>query len=114
MPASKRLPKRFVQFTKHHPSVAAAYEQLGKAVRADGTLSTREQAIVKFALSVGARLEGGAHAHVRKAFEAGVNVRDLRHVALMAIPTIGFPSAMAAMSWIDDVVEGRPKRSRRS
>jgi alkylhydroperoxidase/carboxymuconolactone decarboxylase family protein YurZ len=114
MPRSSKLPKRFVQFTKHHPAVAAAYEQLGKAVRADGPLSTREQAIVKFALSVGAKLEGGAHAHVRKALEAGVDVHDLRHVALMAIPTIGFPSAMAAMSWIDDVVEGRPKRSRRS
>ncbi len=114
MPAPKKLPKRFVQFTKHHPTVAAAYDQLGKAVQKDGPLSARERALVKFALSVGARLEGGAHAHVRKAFEIGVDVRDLRHVALLAIPTIGFPSSMAAMSWIDDVVERRPKRSRRS
>lgn len=112
MPTPKKLPKRFVQFTKHHPAVAAAYEQLGKAVQADGPLSSRERAIVKFAISVGAKLEGGAHAHVRKALVAGVDVRDLRHVALLAIPTIGFPSAMAAMSWIDDVVEGRPKRRR--
>lgn len=112
MPRLPKLPNRFVQFTKHHPSIASAYEQLGKAVQADGPLSARERAIVKFAISVGARLEGGAHAHVRKAFEAGVDVRDLRHVALLAIPTIGFPSSMAAMSWIDDVVEGKPKRRR--
>ncbi len=114
MPSQKKLPKRYVQFTKHHPAVAAAYEQLGKAVKADGPLSPREHAIVKFALSVGARLEGGAHAHVRKALEAHVSPADLRHVALLAIPTIGFPASMAAMSWIDDVLTGAPKRRRRS
>lgn len=114
MAAPRKLPKRFVQFTQHHPAVAAAYEQLGKAVQADGPLSARERAIVKFALSVGAKLEGGAHAHVRKALEAGVDARDLRHVALLAIPTIGFPSSMAAMSWVDDIVSGKPKKTRRT
>ena len=114
MASSKKLPRRFTQFTQHHPDVAAAYEQLGKAVHADGPLSARERALVKFALSAGARLEGGAHAHVRKALEAGVAASDLRHVALLAIPTIGFPASMAAMSWIDDVLSGSPKRRRRS
>ena len=108
-----KLPKRFVQFTKHHPAVAAAYDQLGKDVHADGPLSSRERALVKFAMSAAARLEGGAHAHVRKALEAGVSPADLRHVALLAIPTIGFPASMAAMSWIDDVLTDAPKRRRR-
>lgn len=114
MPSQKKLPKRFAQFTKHHPAIASAYDQLGKAVHADGPLSSRERALVKFALSAAARLEGGAHAHVRKALESGVTPADLRHVALLAIPTIGFPASMAAMSWIDDVLAGAPKRRRRS
>ncbi|MEK6650850.1 MAG: carboxymuconolactone decarboxylase family protein, partial [Bacteroidota bacterium] len=59
------------------------------------------------------RLEGGAHAHVPKALEVGVSPADLRHVALLAIPTIGFPASMAAMSWIDDVLTDAPKRRRR-
>jgi len=114
VPAPKKLPKRFTQFVEHHPDVAAAYERLGKAVHADGPLSARERAIVKFALSTAARLEGGAHSHVRKALEAGVSPADLRQVALLAIPTIGFPASMAAMSWIDDVVNRVPKRRRKS
>lgn len=107
-----RLPKRFTDFTKHYPEVAKAYEELGNAVHAAGPLSNKERALVKFAISVGARLEGGAHAHARKALAAGVTKNELYHVALLAMQTIGFPSAMAAMSWIDDVVEGKPKRRR--
>lgn len=113
MPAKKKLPARFVRFSKYHPTVVEAYERLGSAVHSDGPLSSRERAIVKLALSIGARLEGGAHAHVRKALEAGVRVADLRHVALLAIPTIGFPASIAAMSWIEEVASGQPKKRRK-
>lgn len=105
-----KLPKRFTDFQKNYPAVAKAYEELGNAVHASGPLSDKERALVKFAISVGARLEGGAHAHARKALAAGVTKNELYHVALLAMQTIGFPSAMAAMSWIDDVVQGKPKK----
>jgi alkylhydroperoxidase/carboxymuconolactone decarboxylase family protein YurZ len=105
-----KLPKRFTEFTKHYPQVAEAYEALGHAVHAAGPLSDRERALVKFAISVGARLEGGAHAHARKALAAGIRKDALYHVALLAMQTIGFPSAMAALSWIDDVVQGKSKK----
>jgi hypothetical protein len=29
----------------------------------------------------------------------------MRQVVLLAIPTIGFPAAMAAMSWVEDLLE---------
>jgi alkylhydroperoxidase/carboxymuconolactone decarboxylase family protein YurZ len=115
MSSSKNLPKRFVAFTENHPDVARAYEALGSAVHGAGPLTTKQRALVKFALSTGARLQGGAHAHVRKALEAGVSADELRHVALLAIPTVGFPAAMAAMSWIDDIIKeskGTRKRKR--
>ncbi len=107
-----KLPKRFLDFTANYPKVAKAYEELGNAVHRSGPLSEKERALVKFAISVGARLEGGAHAHARKALAAGVTEEELYHVALLSMQTIGFPSAMAAMSWIDDVVEGRPKKKK--
>lgn len=107
-----KLPKRFLDFQRFHPPVANAYDQLGKAVHSAGPLNAKTRALVKFAISVGARLEGGAHSHARKAFEAGATKEELRHIALLAIPTIGFPSSMAAMSWIDDVIKGRKARKR--
>jgi alkylhydroperoxidase/carboxymuconolactone decarboxylase family protein YurZ len=36
----------------------------------------------------------------------GLAPDDLKHVALLAVPTAGFPQTMAALSWIDDVTDG--------
>jgi hypothetical protein len=29
----------------------------------------------------------------------------MKHVAILSIPTMGFPQAMAALSWIEDLTE---------
>ena len=106
------IPKRFRKFQSDYPHVAEAYDRLGNAVHTAGPLTDRERALVKLAISVGARLEGGMHAHTRKALMAGVTKQDLYHVALLSMQTIGLPSAMAAMSAIDDILEERPKKKR--
>lgn len=107
-----KLPKRFADFTRSYPELAAAYEAFGKRCHEAGPLDEKSRALVKLALSVGARLEGGVHAQVRKALDLGVTPDELRHVALLALPTVGFPSAMAALSWIEDLV-GRRKLLRK-
>ncbi len=101
-----RPPKPYREFVERHPDVASAYEALGKAVRAAGPLSPREVALVKLGISVGARLEGPTHAHTRKAVGAGLDAAALEQVALLACPTIGFPSMMAALGWVRDVTAG--------
>jgi alkylhydroperoxidase/carboxymuconolactone decarboxylase family protein YurZ len=45
------------------------------------------------------------HAHTRKALAVGVSAEELRHVAILALPTIGLPSTVAALSWIEHVLE---------
>ncbi|MBI4549179.1 MAG: carboxymuconolactone decarboxylase family protein [Ignavibacteriae bacterium] len=99
-----KLPKRFQKFTKDYPKVARAYEQLGDEVHEAGPLNEKTRALVKLGISVGARLEGAVHSHVRKALAVGAKPDELRHVALLSLPTIGLPSMMAALSWIEDVV----------
>ncbi|KAA5541139.1 carboxymuconolactone decarboxylase family protein [Roseiconus nitratireducens] len=88
-----------------HPELMRAYESFGKAAKEAGPLSEREAALVKLAISLGAGLEGAAHSHCRKALEAGCTADDLRHVALISAPTIGFPTMMRAKSWVEDVVD---------
>lgn len=105
-------PKRFRKFTADYPDVAKAYEDLGSAVHAAGPLDAKTRALVKLGISTGARLEGAVHSHVRKALEAGVTKEELRHVALLALPTIGLPSMMAALSWIDDVLDAPDAQQR--
>ena len=100
------IPKPYQQMHQTYPELMKAYEAFGEATRNSGPLSAREAALVKLAISIGAGLEGAAHSHCRKATEAGCSAEDLRHVALLAAPTIGFPTMMRARSWVEDVVDG--------
>lgn len=92
-----------------YPDVAKGYEALGDAVHKAGPLEEKTRALVKLGISTGARLEGAVHAHARKALAAGVTADEMRHAVILSLPTIGLPSMMAAMSWIDDVIEDEKK-----
>jgi alkylhydroperoxidase/carboxymuconolactone decarboxylase family protein YurZ len=99
------LPKRFKKFTEDYPAVAAAYEQLGTAVHKSGPLDEKTRALIKLAISTGARLEGAVHSHARKAAAAGCSKEEMRQTVLLSLPTIGLPSMMAALSWLDDILD---------
>ncbi|QEG43685.1 carboxymuconolactone decarboxylase family protein [Roseimaritima ulvae] len=98
------IPKRYQRMHDRYPEFMQAYEAMGHAARRAGPLSDREVALVKLAISLGAGLEGAAHSHCRKAREAGCTADDLRHVAMLSAPTIGFPTMMRGLSWVEDVV----------
>ena len=102
-----QMPKRFQKFTEDYPLVAKAYEELGDAVHAAGPLDEKTRALIKLAISTGARLEGAVHSHARKALKAGCTAEEMRQVAVLSLPTIGLPSMMAALSWIDDILENK-------
>lgn len=94
-----------------HPQLMEAYESFGKAAKEAGPLSQREVALVKLAISLGAGLEGGAHSHCRKALEAGCTPDDLRHVAIVSAPTVGFPTMMRSKSWVEDVISQQDEQA---
>ena len=106
-PREPEPPVPFRDFAGRYPDIIEAYDRLGEAVRAAGPLSPREVALVKLAISVGARMEGSAHAHTRKALAHGIEPEAVEQVALLACPTIGFPNMMAALGWVRDVVADR-------
>ena len=99
------MPAPPTKIAARHPDVWKAYEDLGAACAEAGPLDDRTRRIVKLALALGNRSEGAVHSHVRRGIEEGLSPDALRHVALLAIPTLGFAKAMAALSWIDDILE---------
>lgn len=100
-----KVPKRFLTFVEANPEVGAAYKALGLAVAGAGPLDKRTQQLVKIGIAIGAGLEGAVHSHVRKALEAGATQEEIRHAAMQATTTVGFPTMMAGLSWVDDVLE---------
>ena len=99
------LPPTANQLATEHPDVWDAYADLGKACSEAGDIDGETKRLVKLALAVGSQSEGAVHSHVRRGLEEDVDPETLRQVAILAIPTIGFPKAMAALTWIDDLAE---------
>jgi AhpD family alkylhydroperoxidase len=95
------------EFAAAYPQLWQAYASLGKACAEAGPLDARTRRLIKIALSIGARSEGAVHSHTRQALAEGLSPQELRQVATLAITTLGFPAAIAGLSWIGDIVDGR-------
>ncbi len=101
------LPKPYTSFRDTYPGVAAALDGLGAAVDAAGSLDERTGRLVKLGIAVGAMAEGAVKSNVRKALEAGATADQINQVGLSAISTCGFPTAVAALGWIGEVLSAR-------
>jgi len=89
-------------FRQSHPDVWKAFANLADQCHAAGPLDDKNRKLIKVALAIGAGLEGATHSAIRHALDAGVTPEELDHVAVLAITTLGYPSAMRALSWIHD------------
>ena len=103
--STSRPPKHYRWLMDTWPEIGKAYEQLGSAVHGAGPLDAKTRALIKVAISTGRGLEGAVHSHVRKALDAGCSRAEIEHTVLLAMPTIGLPSTMAALTWIRDVLD---------
>ena len=100
----QKLPSGAGRLADRYPSVWSAYEQLGGAVAEGGPLDAKTRRLVKLALAVGCGSEGAVHSHVRRAVAEGMTTAEIRHVMLLAIPSLGLPAAVKAMTWMDDIL----------
>ena len=98
------LPKKFKDFMENHTAISTAYEALGTAVHTDGPLNEKTRALIKLGISTGAGLEGALHSHTRKAIDAGATNKEMRHTIILAMPTIGLSATMAALTWLEDII----------
>lgn len=101
---TKDLPRAARALAEHHPDIWNAYAALGEACASAGPLTERERRLVKLALAIGAGSEGAVHSHARRGVAEGIDAAALRQVALLAIGTLGLPAAVAASTWIEDVL----------
>jgi 4-carboxymuconolactone decarboxylase len=100
------LPSQVTVFKKEYPEVWAAFETLGEKCHTAGPLDDRTRRLVKLAIAVGAQHEGAVHSAVRQALDAGISREEIMHVAVLAVTTIGWPHAHAAVTWVRDVGSG--------
>ncbi len=102
--ANELPPSGAGRFAARFPEVWHAYQALGASAAASGPIDARGRRLVKLAMAIGAASEGAVHSHARQALEEGVSAAEIRQVCNLAITTLGFPAAMAALSWVNDVI----------
>jgi 4-carboxymuconolactone decarboxylase len=108
--AGEKLPGPFEKFVREFPAVFIGYDAMGKAAHTSGPLDAKTRELVKLGMAIGARLEGATHSHVRKALAAGVTAKEIRHATVLAISTLGLPTTVMALTWVNDVLKGTRRR----
>jgi alkylhydroperoxidase/carboxymuconolactone decarboxylase family protein YurZ len=99
-----RIPKSVERFGRSYAKVWKNFKQLGEACHGAGPLPERTRRLVKVGIAAAAQSEGAVHSAVRNARAAGVSPTEIRHAILLSVTTIGFPRAMAALTWAEDVL----------
>lgn len=95
-------PKWYQQFLSRYPEVGKNYEALGESVHQAGPLDEKSRALIKLAISGSSGMEQAFRVHIRKARDIGIGREEIEHVALLALPTIGFPSMMILLYSIEE------------
>ena len=96
----EELPSGAGDVARQHPAVWNAFSALGEACSKAGPLDGTVARLVKLALAIGVSSEGAVHSHTRRALAEGISREELNHVALLAIPTLGLPQAVRALTWM--------------
>ena len=110
MTKSKTPGRIYDDISTRYPDVMGAIDKLGTAVRESGPLDEKTSHLIQLAAAAAAKSEGSVHSHTRRALKAGAKREEIYHALLLLISTIGFPQAMAAISWSRDVIEGEGKK----
>jgi AhpD family alkylhydroperoxidase len=107
-----KVPAPYERFQRRYRRVWKAYDSLGAAVHQEGPLDPKTRELIKLGIAIGGRLDGAVRAHVRLGLQQGASPEEIRQVALLAITTSGFPTAMAGVTAIEDGLSKRRGKRR--
>jgi len=97
--------KQYLKIKEHYPDFLSAVESLGKTIKKEGPIDEKTAHLVQLAAAASIRSEGAVHSHTRRAVDAGAQADEIYHAIILLTRTIGFPNVVAALSWVDDVIE---------
>lgn len=99
------LPDVYEESKQRFPEVAKAFDALAVSCHQWGPLDEKTRRLVKLGIAIGLSSKGAVKSHTRRALEEGISPDELRHTVLMAVTTAGYPAMIAAMKWVDEVID---------
>ncbi|MFW6150216.1 MAG: carboxymuconolactone decarboxylase family protein [Chloroflexota bacterium] len=101
----------YEDFRQRYPRLAEVYDEVSLACHQKGPLGAKERRLIKLGIAIGRNSKEAVVTEARRALEEGISSEDLRHAVLMCVPTGGFPAAVSAMEWVEEVIRGFPGRA---
>jgi len=108
--SDKSRPSFYKKVSKQFPEVMSAAAGLGTTLRTAGPLDEKTSHLIQLAAAAAVQSEGSVCSHTRRALEVGASSEEISHTLLLLITTIGFPQAMAALSWSQEITEKKSKK----
>lgn len=109
------LPFSYQRFKKEFPEIEKEYDKLAKKCHTSGPLNEKIRRLIKLGIAIGSESEGAVKSHTRRALAIGISPKEIRHVVLLGLTTIGFPKMVATLNWVHEVLDGaavkRPRRA---
>lgn len=96
---------QYLKIKDRYPDFIKVIESLGETARKAGPINEKNSHLIQLAAAAAIRSEGAVHSHTRRALDAGAKKDELYHALILLTSTIGFPNVVAAISWVDDLVE---------
>ena len=104
-----QLPKPYQQFSKDHPDVYKAYENLGETIAKSGPLDIKTRELIKLGMTAATKSESAVQSHTHRALEAGVPAAEPEHALMLGINIYGFSTMMTALSWAKEAIGNHAK-----
>jgi alkylhydroperoxidase/carboxymuconolactone decarboxylase family protein YurZ len=101
----KELPRPFRRFKEHYPELEQIHADMSRALDGVGPLDARARRLVHLGVAIGQQSHGGVKSHARRARDEGFRPDELRQAALLAMTTAGFPCAVAALEWVEEILQ---------
>lgn len=105
-----KLPRHYRSERAQHKEFMEAVEDLGRVIRKQGPIDEKTGHLIQLAAAIAIHSEGSTHSHVRRALACGATPDEIYHAIILLTSTIGFPTVAAALSWAEDVIEGKSSR----
>ena len=99
---SKKPPKAYRDFVATYPRLGEAWD-MAREAEENGPLDEKTRRLIKLGVAVGAMRQGAVSSAARKARVAGASDEEIRQVVALAASTLGFPSAVAIFTWVEDM-----------
>ena len=99
-----KYPKNYIAFQKKFPELITTHQETGKLAKEKGPIDEKTSHLIQLAACAALRSEGGVHSHATRAIKAGASNNEIYQTAALLINTIGFPTAAATFSWVNDVI----------